>query len=453
MPPRERHPANGGATGEGREIQALQRQAKALFDAGRLRPALKSCLDLLELQPERPDVLSFAGMIAGQLGQPAEAAALFEAALQLMPDFAEAHYNLANMLDRLGKLEAAAESHGRALRLRPGLAPAWHNLGGILRRLGRTEEAEQAYRRALELKPASAETARDLGLLLQSNGRGLEALEIFRRGLVASPRAGDLHSHLVHALMEQGEAASAVAACERWLRAVPGDLQATALKAIALNEAGDRAAAAFLLDFDRFVQVVDLAPPPAFASLAAFNAALVEHVLHHPTLKVPPKYHPTYHNDFLQITDELLAEPKGPMAELERLTRLAIERYVAGLPASPPHPYLAHWPAKWRLTAWATVLEGQGNLVPHMHLEGYLGAVYYPALPAAVSEAAAGEAGWIELGRPPEALAAKATPLLRRIQPKEGRLLLFPGYFFHCTLPFQASTRRVSIAFDLMRAG
>jgi len=32
-------------------------------------------------------------------------------------------------------------------------------------------------------------------------------------------------------------------------------------------------------------------------------------------------------------------------------------------------------------------------------------------------------------------------------------MLLFPSYFFHRTLPFQADATRISIAFDVMPVG
>jgi hypothetical protein len=41
--------------------------------------------------------------------------------------------------------------------------------------------------------------------------------------------------------------------------------------------------------------------------------------------------------------------------------------------------------------------------------------------------------------------------MVHRLQPREGRLLIFPGYFFHNTIPFVSTQRRISIAFDLMR--
>jgi tetratricopeptide (TPR) repeat protein len=430
-------------------VAALQQQAMALHQLGRPRLALEACRALLARQPHRPDVLSFAGMIAFEIGEFAESASLYRRALALKPDFVEAQYNLANALQALGRLEEAGAAYRRALELKPDLVPAHHNLGSVLQSLARPEEAAQSYRRALALRP-SAESERNLGAVLEQLGALDEAIAAFRRALTLRPGWADASSNLVHALFARRALKAAVEACETWLGLSPGSVQATALLALALNELCDRARARALLDFDRLVQVIDFPTAPGYGSVAELNAALVRHVETHPTLKVPPADDPTYHHPALQITEELLVEPKGPMADLERLMHEAIARYLASVPRDPPHPFLAHFPKRWALRAWATRLAGQGNLVPHIHLDGYLGGVYYPLLPEVVREPGHGEAGWFELGRPPAALGAEAEPIVRRIQPLEGRMLLFPGYFFHNTVPFASAERRISIAFDLV---
>jgi len=66
------------------------------------------------------------------------------------------------------------------------------------------------------------------------------------------------------------------------------------------------------------------------------------------------------------------------------------------------------------------------------------------------SEPGHGETGWFELGHPPEALRTEAPPIIGRIQPKEGRMLIFPGYFFHNSILFASSERDISIAWDLI---
>lgn len=434
-------------------LAQLQQQAIRHAQAGQPRRALKACREILALQPARADVLGFAGTLALNAGEAAEAADLCRRALALRPDIAEVHYNLGNALGELGRFEEAAAAYKRATTLRPGFMPAHHNLGNALRALGRGEEAVQSYRRALAVQRTAA-GERDLGIMLHDLGRRDEAIAAYRRALDLPDHRTDLLSNLANALMENGDRAGALAVCARYLSVEPGNVEAFALKALALNELGEAQEARALIDFERFVRIVDFAePPPGFASIAAFNAALVAHVESHPSLHVPPKDHPTYHNDALEITGELLVEPKGPMAAFETLMKNAVAQYLAEVPRDPPHPFLENFPKRWLLASWATRLNGQGNLDPHIHFTGYLGGVYYPLLPAVVAREDRGGAGWFELGRPPERFACRAPPLMRRIQPKEGRLLLFPGYFYHNTVPFTAEERRISIAFDLVPRG
>ena len=428
----------------------LQLQAIAFQQKGQPRLALKACKEILGLQPARPDVLGFAARLALELGDYEEAAALYRRALALRPDIAEAHYNLGNALSQLGRLGEAADAYRQALARRRNLMPAHHNLGNVLRGLGQLEEAVEAYRRALAVA-ATPEGERDLGIALSELGRLDEAIAAWRRSLELGGPRGDLFSNLANALLERGEAAAALAECERWLALVPASIEAAALQALALNALGEERAARRLLDFDRFVRVVDFtAPPPGFASLAAFNSALAAHVERHPSLHVPPREDATYHHDALQITDELLNPPQGPMVAFETMMRRAVASYVEGVPRQPPHPFPEHIPRRWRFGCWATRLAGEGNLEPHIHFTGYIGGVYYPLLPDIVRDEGAAQAGWFELGRPPDRLGCGAAPLRRRIQPKEGRLILFPGYFFHATVPFEAPETRISIAFDVM---
>jgi tetratricopeptide (TPR) repeat protein len=427
-----------------------QREAMALAQAGRPAEALAVCRELLARQPFRADLLGFAGTLALQSGDAGEAAALYRRALAVKPDAAELHYNLGNALVALGDREAAVAAYRRAIGLRADFVPAHHNLGNALRALGRLEEALAAYRRGLGYR-ATAAGERDLGIALHDLGRLDEAIGAYRRSLALPDHRVDIHSNLANALMENGDPRGALAVCERYLAIEPGNIEAQALKALALREVGD-AAAGELIDFDRFVQIVDFAqPPPGYASMAAFNAALVAHIEAHPTLKVPPQDHPTYHNDALEITGELFAEPRGPMAAFETMMRGAVEGYLAQVRREPAHPFLQRLPKKWVFGCWATRLNGQGNLDPHIHFTGYIGGVYYPLLPEIVAATDQGGAGWFELGRPPERFRCRSEPLVRRIQPKEGRLLIFPGYFFHNTIPFTSTQRRISIAFDVMR--
>ena len=431
-------------------IPNLQRRASDAYGAGRLDEALDACRELLALQPERADVMGFAGMIALKQGADGEAVGMYRASLALRPDQPEARYNLGNALKNLGRLDEAMEAYNQAIGLRPDLAPAHHNLGNALQSLERYEEAEAAYRTTIELAPDAAEPHRNLGIVLQRRDRLDDAIASYRRAVELQPGWPAVYNNLATALMARGEPASAVEICDEWLGHHPGSVEAMSFKCLALNDSGEGEACGKLLDFDRFVHERRWPAPEGYADPAEFNTALADQVAGHPTMRVPPEDHPTYHHPNLQITEELLAGMGGPMARLEEMMVEAVRDYERALPSGDGHPFIANWPGRWHLSSWATLIEGHGNLVPHIHLDGYLGGVYYPDIPAVVNQPEHNPAGWFELGRPPESMPCRAEPKVRAIRPEEGLMLLFPGYFFHRTVPFEASGRRISIAFDVV---
>ena len=62
-----------------------------------------------------------------------EAVACYRRALELKPDYAEAHANLGNTFKDRGKLDEAVASYRRALALKPSCAKRHNNLGNTLR--------------------------------------------------------------------------------------------------------------------------------------------------------------------------------------------------------------------------------------------------------------------------------------------------------------------------------
>lgn len=429
------------------DLAFLQQQALAAYRAGRLPDALRFCRQILLQLPERSDVLSFAGMIALEMGDAAAAAELYGQAVRHRPDFVEAHYNLGNALMKLGRNEAAAEAYRRAATLKPDLVAAHNNLGNALHALGRNAEAAEAYRRVLRLAPDSSEVQRNLGIALERAGERGQAIDAYRAVLARRPSWLLAHSNLANALLSAGEARAAVEACDRWLELAPGNIEALSIKVLALYEAGEREAGAYLLDFN-LVRRFKIEPPSGYGSLEEFNQALVEFTLSHPTLHVPEEADPHYHHPALAITKTFFGPSEGPVAKFEGIVRQAVADYIAGIPPDATHPFLAHPPQHWEFASWAAVLHFQGNLTPHIHLDGYLSGVYYPQLPDLVGAPEHGQAGFFELGPPPEQYPLKAAVDSLPIRPEEGLMILFPSYFFHRTIPFEASERRISIAFD-----
>ena len=97
-------------------------------------------------------VFSNYGFILLGLGKFKEAELLLRKAIELKPDYAEAHLNLGNILQGLGKFKEAAISTHKAIELKPDYAEAHLNLGNILKHLGQLEDAKLSYHKAIELK-------------------------------------------------------------------------------------------------------------------------------------------------------------------------------------------------------------------------------------------------------------------------------------------------------------
>ena len=87
----------------------------------------------------------------------------------------------------------------------------------------------------------------------------------------------------------------------------------------------------------------------------------------------------------------------------------------------------------------------------HVHPRGWISSAYYVEIPQALSESDACGGG-LMFGTPDidvgDAGAAK-----RRIQPVPGRLVLFPSYMWHGTVPFDTPGSRLTVAFDVVPAG
>jgi tetratricopeptide (TPR) repeat protein len=368
------------------------------------------------------------------------------------PELIEAHLNLGNVLMARGAFEEAVTAYEGAVALRPGHAAAHYRLGQALQAQDRLDAAAASLERAVGLQPRSAEAQYSLGTVLHGLRRLDEALAAYDRAIALEPGLLEGLFEIgkprhIHALFERGDHARALDALDQFLRGRPGHSCALALKAVALDELGERQEARRLVDFDRLVRPERLRPPAEVGGLVRLNAALAGWIRGHPTLHEAPAAFSVHRG---LSAGELLAEPRGPIRIFEPMIRAAVEGYRQSLPADAAHPFIANMPHRWQLTMWAIIIEAEGFQVPHIHPSGWLCGVYYVALPDTVRTSGDRHAGWIEFGEPYRDVAHQVQPELRAYQPEEGLLLLFPSYIYHRTLPFTSDQQRISISFDVV---
>ncbi len=97
-------------------------------------------------------VFSNYGIILKDLGKTKEAEFSFRKAIELKPDYADAHYNLGNLLKDIGKLEEAEFSFRKAIEIKPDYTKSYYNLGNILRDIGKLQEARLCSEKIMSLR-------------------------------------------------------------------------------------------------------------------------------------------------------------------------------------------------------------------------------------------------------------------------------------------------------------
>ena len=133
----------------------------------------------------RPTTTS--GMALAGRGQVDEAIAHYRKALEIKPDYAEAHNNLGNALAGRGQVDEAIAHYRKALKIKPDYAEAHNNLGIALAGRGQVDEAIAQYRKALEIKPDYAEAHNNLGSPWPAADRSTRRSPITARPWKSSP--------------------------------------------------------------------------------------------------------------------------------------------------------------------------------------------------------------------------------------------------------------------------
>jgi tetratricopeptide (TPR) repeat protein len=121
-------------------------------------------------------------------GAYAEAAAIYEEAVQLDSSHAEALNNLGSALSYLGRYEEAEQCFRDAISAKPNFSDPHSNLGVLLRQKSHLSDSEALLRRALKLRPTDLDARINLGLTLVFLGRLRDAKACFAKVLKTTPR-------------------------------------------------------------------------------------------------------------------------------------------------------------------------------------------------------------------------------------------------------------------------
>ena len=127
----------------------------------------------------------------------------------------------------------------------------------------------------------------------------------------------------------------------------------------------------------------------------------------------------------------------------------AVRRYISNLPpVDQRHPLLRHRrDRRVRFSgSWSVRLRSGGRHSNHVHPQGWISSALYVALPSQSADEPE-DSGWLTLGEPDARLQLDVCPW-RKIKPEPARLVLFPSWMWHGTVPF-GEGERLTVAFDV----
>lgn len=179
------------------ELQAAFRHYKA----GRIAEAEAAYARVLAHNPNQPDALHMAGLLAMRRRQFDDAVDLLRRAIRSKSDFPEAYNSLGAALEARKQDVKAENAYRLAIHLNPSYKPAYTNLAHNLRKQGRVPESVDVFRLALRKWPNDPLPHVGLGGALLDSGRLDEALPHYRRWSDLQPKDPTAHSDLLFWLL------------------------------------------------------------------------------------------------------------------------------------------------------------------------------------------------------------------------------------------------------------
>jgi len=491
-------------------------QAKTLLDEGRLAEVLAITTPLADHPEPSHRALAIHSTALKAVGRREEALVFDQRASMRFPSSGVAWHNLAATLDDLGHGAEAVEAMERGMRLGLDGALSWGVLARAKAAAGDLDGAEQAYVEALRRAPGRAETAAEYAEVVWMRRGDLDAAQVVldRAAHAGGPPAPLLlcKAKLYEAAGETDKAADLLAAAaerlpdeialvmaagqaalerdrldeaerlaliaEARLPDSPGVLNQLAIVHLARGRAdlalekarkglafapenqslwGWAATAARavgdplyreLYDYEAMVGVYEIEAPAGWADLPAYLADLATALNRIHLYNEHPSNQSLRHGS--QTTYRLTGSGDPAIKAFFRAIDKPIREHIAKM-GEGTDPARSRKTGDYRIEgAWSVRLRPGGFHKDHFHPDGWLSSAFYVETPETALDSPEKQ-GWIRFGQPP----FKTDPPLPAehfVRPKPGRLVLFPSYMWHGTVPFTTDERRLTIAFDAVPA-
>jgi uncharacterized protein (TIGR02466 family) len=422
------------------------RMGLALKHQRRHAPALEFLQRAHRAAPRDREIAVDLAVLLQHLRNYDAAVTVLEELIERDPLDLDAHLQLNELLYRQGRDDAFLLSYDRAAARTPQAASLASAKGRFLLKAGRAAEALAAFDGALALQPSSGGAMAGRGRALEALGDIASARAAHEASLRARPADCDSRIDAAAFLLRQRDPARAKALLLEALAVRPADQAALSLLCLCHRALGEMREEERLAGYDELVACRDLPPPRGYGSMADFNRDLAAYL---------EPLHDDRREHFTQtlrggtrLHDEVFDNGHDLVDRLRAGIDEAVAQYIARLRTDDRHPFLSRRAARFRyVSSWSSRLRDRGFHRNHVHPQGWISSAYYVSVPQVCADERRQE-GWLKFGEPTEDFGA-GFAARRLVKPVPGRLVLFPSYLWHGTVPFESAQTRVTIAFDV----
>jgi len=390
---------------------ALNNAALIAWAFGRIEMALTLLCEAKKYAPTDREILKNLAGVQVKLEDYAGAEAHLRLALQSAGEDNPLKLELATVLSECDKLDEAKSILDKLQYESEVQVPALFKLGVLNTRLGNSRDAISCYSRILEIE-----------------GKNVGALN----------QLADQHLLL-------GRPNDALPFLEQSIGIETSNSRALSLLAVAFNLLGDRRALLELYSAELYLVETSISVPDGFQNITQFNEKLLAGVEQHAQMREDSPNRATVGG--LQ-SRSISAIPDAAMENLNALFMAATRDMSINCKKFPQHPFSRGVPERYKLESWMVRLQDGGFQRPHNHPAGWLSGCYYLQVPEVVGQSSS-QAGYLEFGRPDEIYQIQDPLIIQSYCPAPGKLVTFPSFYWHKTIPFEAAEERICIAFDI----
>jgi tetratricopeptide (TPR) repeat protein len=375
---------------------------------GELARAEEVFFDIIRKDPQNPSLFAIYANTANlfyEIGQVNKSIVFYKASLELNKINIDASLGMGLALSSLGKDDAAINCYKKALEVYPGHASLSYNIAQSLRKLERFKEASEYYANSNERMSKSYK----LECLYQSIDNKSDEkiffnyLDNLNNKNYSNPLIACLSSH----------------------------------SSIRFSKKDNCNFCKNPFDFIEKYNLFDK---------NRFSENFIDELLYDINSSEITKKSQSLLKNGLQSSGNLFMLENKSIKKLKKIITENIIEYRNNL-KDKNIDFYKNWPKKSTLYGWLITMESGGNLLPHMHKEGWLSSSIYLKRPKK-NENHDGDIKF-SLDGAGYASGDKNYPE-RIIDISQGDMVMFPSSLFHSTIPFSSNENRITFAFDII---